>query len=283
MSLKPALVQGIAIPSHSGGSWITGSTGTPILEKSRKTPDMARLIIEVPTMKFPYYGWVSLNTKIGQALIKMEESQSLVTAIFEQKRKDSISEEMKSKDITELRANSEIANENTIKVLAGIYDYSSKKWLLTDNASFDEKAIPDSWTSTLIHNSQDVDFSLEDLAPKDITPKPVIPQSVDRQSYLINFYMFIKGQELKYGYELTDERRKLIATKLLKMADGFQQKVTKLTTPNYKDYSHTRARQLVFQVLENFVHLDEKVTTDEGLKTVLNESIKLGLSLLSWN
>ena len=83
------------------------------------------------------------------------------------KKKRPISEEMKSKDITELRANSEIANENTIKVLAGIYDYSSKI-LLTDNASFDEKSFQ-ILDFNLIHNSQDVDFSIEDLAPKDIT------------------------------------------------------------------------------------------------------------------
>lgn len=282
MSLKEVGIRGIAVPSKLGNSWITGATGFPLIEKNRKNPDVSNLKIAIPGLEYPFSGYFAVASKIGKALQHFADEDKMITVIFEQKKKNKLPEDEANKDITELRDTPEHAKKTTVKTVAGIYDYNKNTWIFTDEASFNGKDIPSDWTNELIQKSQDVNFDLGDLAPTEDIPKPNVPQSVDKQSFLINYYMFVKDMETKYGYELTDERRKLISRKLLKIADGFQQKMTGLPVPNYKDYSHTRARQLVFQVTERFIILDEKVQTDEGLQEIVKGIISYGLNLLAW-
>jgi len=108
-------------------------------------------------------------------------------------------------------------------------------------------------------------------------------QDKDKNFCLINFYMFVKDMEIKHSYELTEERRRLVSHKLLLLADGFQKKFTGAVLPNYKDYSHTRARSLVFQISERFVPLDNRTQTDEGLNQIVKEILTIGIDLLNWN
>lgn len=282
MSLKEVGIRGIVVPSKLGNSWITGATGVPFIEKNRKNPDVANLKIEVPGLEYPFSGYFPISSKIGKALQHFADEEKMITVAFEQKKKNKLPEDEANKDITELRDTPEHAKKTTVKTVAGIYDYNKDSWIFTDEASFSGKDISDDWTNELVQKSQDVDFDLGDLAPSEIVPKPNVPQSVDKQSFLINYYMFVKDMETKYDYELSDERRKLISRKLLKIADGFQQKMTGLPVPNYKDYSHTRARQLVFQVAERFVLLDKSVETDEGLQSIIKGIVSYGLNLLNW-
>ena len=285
MALKEVGIRGIAIDGVEGDVWLTACTGVPEVIKNRKNQEVAKLEIYVTGLEHPFGGYFPVNSSLGKTLQKFADDNKMVSVLFEQKRKNKkkLPKEEYEKSIIELRDTPEHAKETTVKIVGGILDWSSKKWIVSPEATLIEDKIPENWTNELIQKSVEQSFNNIEFAPVDETPKPVMTQDKDKNFCLINFYMFVKDMEDKYSYELSDERRKLVAHKLLLLADGFQKKFTGALVPNYKDYSHTRARGLVFQISERFVPLDNRVKTDDGLNSIMKEILSIGVNLLSWN
>ena len=283
MALKEVGIRGITADGANGNVWLTACTGVPEIVKNRKNQDVAKLEIYVTGLEHPFGGYFPVNSSLGKTLQKFADEEKMISVLFEQKRKNKIPEEEHNKSIVELRDTPEHAKETTVKIVGGILDWSDKKWLISPESTVIKDRIPEEWTSELIQKSVEQSFDNIEIAPVEEVPRPVMTQDKDKNFCLINFYMFVKDMEIKHSYELTEERRRLVSHKLLLLADGFQKKFTGAVLPNYKDYSHTRARSLVFQISERFVPLDNRTQTDEGLNQIVKEILTIGIDLLNWN
>lgn len=278
MALKEVGQKGVVASGTNGEVWLTSCTGFPDVTIQKKNSDVSHLSIDIPGLDYPFSGYFPTNSSMGNVLSKFSENKMLLTVLFEQKRKKDIDRNI---PINELRPTPEIAKANTVKIVAGIYDWKENKWILSDESTVTE--VPQDWTNELIKRSLENDFNEDSFVPIVEAPKPVVTVETDKSFFLINYYMFVKDMETKFEYELSDERRRLIARKLLILADAIQQKTTGIPIPNYKDYSHTRARGLVFQVFERFVNLDKRVETDEGLNNIMKSGMEMVTSLLNWS
>lgn len=279
MTLKEVGQKGIAVMGTNGEVWLTAATGYPEITIQKKNNDVSHLSISIPGLEFPFSGYFPTNSSMGKILNDFQEKENLISVLFEQKRKKNVDSSI---PIQDLKPDTRTAKENTVKTVGGLYDWKSNKWVTSEESNIILENIPSEWTMEFVNRSLEKEFTEDSFVPEVELPKPVTSTDVDKSFLLTNYYMFVKDMEIKYNFNLSDERRRLVARKLLLLADGIQQLTTGIQIPNYKDYSHTKSRGLVFQVIERFVPLDQSIETDEGLNSKLKEAMTLAKSLLQW-
>lgn len=277
--LEVGIKGGKALKGIKGESWVTAATGYPEIVTLRNNNDVREIKIYIPNLKYPFSGFYSTQSDFNKVFERAVEEKTMLTMLFEQKRKKDIPVDI---PIADLRKTPELAKEKTTKTVLAIYSYKMGKWVMSPEATLTAEDIPEDWTKTIIAMSQKEDFELDSFDEPKQMPRVYTQDIYENNLLLINFYMFVKDQEIKYEYELPEERRKLIAQRMLSFANLIQQQITGANFNNIKDYSHTKARGLVFQVIERFYPLDSSALTDDGLNNIFKNAVVKALELLKW-
>lgn len=227
-----------------------------------KNPKSFMVKIEINLTDKPFSGYLFSDSVLYQLIQKAIETDSYVLLRFEKVRKKNVDINI---PILNLCKDLNIAKENINKYVAGIYDFNFNKWVLNDNAlgkveDDDEsvKALIEKARSGMTQENVNTELFFNTVSNEPAEVKPVTPKNFDKQNALITFYFFIIDCEKKYNYTLDDKQRKVLAKKILDVADNIQKLILNSNQINYKDYSHTRARFLIFSFEEKIRNLTEQ-------------------------
>lgn len=207
---------------------------------------------EADGAKFGLNGFIN-SDEPAAAIIKLAHEKGEVICVrFEKKRKKNIDPNL---PMSEIAATMDIARQNIVKLITGVFDFNSGKWVLINNSPSDPSNDPEG----TIDSIKSLDFSADGFFDKaqgsngDPAPAGYVNPNKEiesKENALMTIYYFIREQEKEHGYELTEEQRHILATKLTKMANHIQIAMFGLETPSYRAYSHTRARFAIFKYAE---------------------------------
>lgn len=231
-----------------------------------KTPTKGDVIIEfvsaVPTitptgksykvemkpehLKFGVSGYVPAESELGEIFRRASETKTVILARFEKHRKKGVDVNI---PIEELTADMNTARENINKSFCGVYNKNTKKW---DMMGGDYS--PENDTEEMIKCVESLTREFEKLDVDGFFEEKKAPtiksDNFDRSQVVMTLYYTLIDYENKNGFELTEEHRRAVTTKLLKLCDEIQKAILKSDQVDYRDYSHVRARFLVFSYAE---------------------------------
>ena len=241
--------------------------------------------------KYHYNGYINKEHSNGvfEILKKAQEDKEFVLMRFERQRKEGSDP---NASIQEITADKEIAKDNVFRVLTAIYDFKNDRWLPANNVISDLKNDPPEikeFIDTWVIDKREDRMTPEDFFKKEEkTPSHIQKGSTfDKEQQLLAMYFFLADYEKKNEVALTKEERQKLSKVLLNMADRIQLKIVDIEEPNYRDYSHTRARYVLFSVADMIVPLlnnfeDGKIDMSKfkgWVEKALNESY----SIIEWS
>lgn len=228
--------------------------------------------------KFPFGGYIAINDPVFKVIEKAHEKSLPLVVRFEKARKKNVDPSLSIEEIT---ATMDIARDNIVRLTVGVFDYNTNKWLLSQEAHTLPTDDPENISSRILSLNYDAnDFfnNSSESKPKSVNPNK---EKENCENAIVSMYIFIKEQELANGFTLSDEKRRKLAINLVKMANLIQIKANNLSGPVYSDYSHTRARFLLFKWIETTLPLNEETFTD--MKKWSNGIIDETVNLWSWS
>ena len=122
----------------------------------------------------------------------------------------------------------------------------------------------------------DVDSFFEETKAQTIKPS-----SFDKSQVLLTLYYSVVDYGLKNGFELSEEQYRTVATKMLKLCDEIQKVILGSDQVDYRDYSHVRARYLVFSYAEKI----EPLTADvlNNINGWLSRCLAKSKEIIEWS
>ena len=164
----------------------------------------------------------------------------------------------------------ESGKENTLKVLAGIYNFNTGEWLLSNDIT----AHPDNDTPQLkafIESCVAKDTSSFFEAPKEI----VTDDNYKAKQHLLEIFSFLQGKENELGFELSLKERLIASTQLLKLIAKVQLINTQQNEVSYGSKTFEDAKKIIFN------SLSASALTKEDLTTNLKETMTKQITSLS--
>lgn len=113
-----------------------------------------KIEIAVEGLEFPFSGFINTRSSVLSIIEESIARNEMVCLRFEQQRKKEVEPDI---PIKELRTNSAIAKEKTIKKTVGIYDYKNQNFILTKEAQTDPNSDSDQVKNQLNSFYFDVD------------------------------------------------------------------------------------------------------------------------------
>ena len=137
--------------------------------------------------KYGLSGYVGKSYDLAKVAMEAEEKGAKLLYRFEQRRKPHIDVNI---PMAELKPDLQSGKENTLKVLAGIYNFNTGEWLLSNDIT----AHPDNDTPQLkafIESCVAKDTSTFFEAPKEI----VTDDNYKAKQHLLEIFSFLQGKE----------------------------------------------------------------------------------------
>lgn len=262
----------------SGEVLIMLVAGVPEVEFSKKNPNSMKVsVLPKNGAENPITGYCFADSDIAKIFKKAAEEGRQILVKAEKQRKKGIDINI---SMAELTKTMEDGRKNINRTAVAVYDFANNKW------------INDSTCLTANISTPELDQFIQSVPAEDIDPntffasnetKPVKienPSHFEKQNVLITFYYKILECERLGGFSLEEDNRRKIVKRFLDLADKLQQIIRGDNVVNYKDYSHTRARYLIFAYEENI-----KPLTREDLLNIndwLMGCYKYSVDLLEW-
>lgn len=231
--------------------------------------------------KYGLNGYINSSESIVKILDLAQERGEAVCVRLEKKRKKKVDPTIPIKDLT---VDMNVARDNITKIVVGVWDPKAEKWLLTREAGSNPANDPEGVDEQIKQLSLDATGFFD--APASGVATPGVQVNTEEQekesseNTLMSIYFFIKEQELKNSFKLTDEQRKKYAILLLKIANKLQVDHFNLDQPVYSAHSHKRAIELVFKWAASVAPLNNETIAD--MKTWGVALMKEGALLWDW-
>lgn len=278
MELKQIFSQFQITDTPKGDVKVMIIAGIPSLNVSKK--GSVKVEIESEFAKQKVSGYCFSGSALVEILGKAEETQTPVIIRIEKQRKKDVDKDL---SIVELSKDMATGQKNIITSIVGVYDINNSKWILEGNHA-DVKKDTDIINETLKSilegsNKETVDVdSFFEVKQKEVhIPNPT---NFDKQSQLVTMLFTVKEAENKYGYELEDETRQDIAIKILKLADEIQKLIKQADYVDYKDFSHNRARYMIFSYERLYRNLDKENVAN--IKDWIKDCYNTNKKILEW-
>lgn len=253
--------------------------GVPEIQPS-KNPQSAKVTIKPGRAENGLGGYYIRESNVGKVIEKAADEGHQIIMRVEKIRKDGIDINI---PIAELTPDMGTARKNVINSLTGIYDVNNNKWILNgvghSNPDEDTQEMKDVISVALAGYAGEVNVD-DFFKPRETTPNIPKPIGFDYQNAVTTMYYHVIELEKKYGYELKDDVRKVITKKLIGLADELQKVIRRADVIDYSDYSHTRARFLIFNYETHVSNLDKKAMKD--LSKWIKENYEFNKNLLNW-
>lgn len=202
-----------------------------------KGNDNLRLVLKVSGAKYDFTGFINDNNPVANLLKQAKEKDTPIAVRFEKKRKKNVSP---ATPIEELTKDSGTARDSIVNIVAGVYNFNDKSWILTDDAVSNPDEDPE-------YVNQELDkaaFNVSNFFGS--SSKPIQHTADEKANHLMSMYGYANELNLEHDLGLDIEGVKMLSSYLLKAADTLQMAVYGLNSPNYRDYSHTKARGILF-------------------------------------
>lgn len=233
--------------------------------------------------QYGYSGYINKKYSNGvyDILKQAQEERKYIIMRFEKMRK---TESDPSLTIEEVTKDMRTGRNNIFNVLTAIYSANTGEWIHTGNKVSDvseDPALVQEWLERYVLGGSETVDANEFFAGKEVKKAPFVPKGpeYEKSQQLLTMFFFIKDEASKNDIKLSEAANKKLAKVTLSLADKIQLRLTGIKEPNYGDYSHTRARFLLFHVIEDIVPIGSVINGDKDLKdwgiAVLEEAYKL--------
>lgn len=250
---------------------------------------MYNISVRADNTKFGISGWINANRdplifRLLQEAHKRDEN--IVVRVERQRIKD----EDKTPEISiqDIAAASDKTSRLARKI-SGVYLPNKKEWLLTVDKYSNPEEDPEStqklidyinqtWEATSNSNALNEEEIVE-MFEGEAPLEPEIPiikgKPFDLMQNRMTMYFFVLEAFKKAEIDFSETQVEKIAIALNIAADKIQEIMVGAIRPG--DYSHTRARFLIFNVVENILPLNEEVLKDpkEWTKNIIIEAQKI--------
>lgn len=229
--------------------------------------------------KFKLGGYINSSEPVAQVIKLAAEKNEPVCVRLEKKRKKNVDPKL---SIEEISKDMNIARENIVKTVVGVFDFRTNKWVLTSEAQSNPNEDPEGLLEIIkgLNFQADGFFSSSPQNEGPIIISNAQKEKENAENALMSMYFFLVEQEKEHGYTLDGQKRREYSIQLLKLANLIQMQTFNLEHPNFTAYSHTRARYLVFKWAEVMAPLNKEAIEKFGpwCKSVL----KNGTALWHW-
>lgn len=221
----------------------------------------ANVVFSVEGAKYTLSGYVNTQETAFKIIEEAYEKKVPVAVRLERKRKKHVAPD---RDINEITVDMNIARENITKTFVGVYDYHTEKWILTREA----QSNPDEDDPSILSGLNSVNVNIDNFFSNPAQPNngPIVSNAnkelENKENALMNMYFFVIEQAREQKVKLDNPTAKAMAVKLLEIANYLQVQMFELEAPVYSAYSHTRARYVVFKVVEVFAKINDNTIKD---------------------
>lgn len=227
--------------------------------------------IKVPTAKYDFSGFLNDNTPVSNLLKQAKEKDVPICVRIERKRKKNADP---TADIADLTKTPELGRENVVWIVAGVFNFSTSEWILTDDAVSNPEEDPDYVMKEIKSASYNTSGFFQSDAPR--------LQTTDKDwkaNHLISMFTYASEHNIENEIGLNTEQLKILAIYMLKAVDQLQMKAKGIEAPNYNDYSHTKARGMLFSWMR-LNPLSKDIMTQKGafnqwISRFLEESLEI--------
>lgn len=266
---KEVIINGVSVRPETKTSIAIGKVFA--LEEAGK--NNLKAVVKVSGAKYNFTGFLNDNNPVAELIKKAKEEDLVIAVRFEKKRKKNVDPAI---PIEELLVNASVAKDNIVNIVAGIYSFNTNEWLLTDDAVSDPAEDPSSVMNVL--NS--VCYNTNDFFSRPVSYVDKVTTDNDwKANHLISMYNFGAEHNLENDIGLEVNALKALATYMLKACDQLQMQIYELQSPNYNDYSHTKARGMLFSWMKlnplSKEIMSKKGGFNEWITRFLNESLDL--------
>ena len=234
-----------------------------------------KTVLKVPGAKYDFSGFMNDNNPVADLLKQAKELDAPIAVRFEKKRKKDTDPKA---TMTELTVDSNTARDNIVNIVAGVYNYSTKEWILTDDAVSNPAEDP----AHVVQELEAASYSTANFFDSE-RPKKIVTTDKDQKvNHLISMYNFAAEHNLENEIGLKDEFLRILAGLMLKACDQLQMKMKNLDAPNYSDYSHTKARGMLFSWMRVNPLTQETITKKGAFNEWINQFLTENQELYEW-
>mgnify|MGYP001157841176 FL=1 len=230
--------------------------------------------IKVPTAKYDFSGFLNDNTPVSNLLKQAKEKDVPICVRIERKRKKNADP---TADIADLTKTPELGRENVIWIVAGVFNFSTSEWILTDDAISNPEEDPDYVMKEIKSASYSTSGFFQSDAPR--------LQTTDKDwkaNHLISMFAYASEHNIENEIGLNTEQLKILAIYMLKAVDQLQMKAKGIDVPNYNDYSHTKARGMLFSWMR-LNPLSKDIMTQKGaFNQWISRFLEENLEIWNW-
>lgn len=297
-------------------------SGVGIVEslKESKSGKAYNVRFSVDNNEHGYNGNVSKTEEIAKEIEKAYENKTPIGFRIEKRRKDfrmvnGVKEAIdRSIPMSELSPPRDMAAaaDNTYKSLVAVLPEGSEEWMRSKfmKTRFEEDPVENGPTG----GSYDVDLdTFTGGQSKGAPGASATPPTIHKERSLeappfsdynndgsvnlgsvsvgvpLNILFFVSKYCKDNGVSLDDDQQKAVAAMILKISNTLQKKIYKeqtdidLKKPMLSAGSHSRARQIAFELIDLKYPITEELTNDQAFKTWGKQIIEEGLNLWLWS
>lgn len=269
-----------------------------------------QVFFDVSNTKYPVSGWIPVNSDVFKIIQEAQESGDPIHFRLEFRRKPGIDRTI---PIQELRSTAEKAKDNTYKGIAAVKRDSDSEWTISEHAQtrIDEDPAPVTGNSAYNYdldelralrpgggNSNSSSSSSNENTPKgsrNTEPAPyytfdfdgnILPGSI-AVSVPLTILNFLNGHVKKNSLNVPDHVLQKAVAPVLSVCNRAQMEVMngQLERPQLGAPSHTRARAIVFDVIENGrVPLEEETfASSEAMREWVEKAVEKTVAMWRWS
>jgi len=233
-----------------------------------------KAVIKVPGAKYDFSGFLNGNNPVAELLKKAKENEYPIAVRFEKKRKKNADPK---ETIENLTKDSGTARDNIVNIVSGVYNFGDSSWITTDDS--------------ISNPNEDPDYVKEELSKASYSTSNFFDsgekklKTSDKEwkaNHLVSMFTYASEHNLENEIGLEPKSIKLLATFMLKACDQLQMKMKNIDSPNYNDYSHTKARGMLFSWMRVNPLSKEIMTTKGKFTEWITRFVDENVELWEW-
>lgn len=269
----------LGAPVDHNGEKIRPDTRTSIaignvvrLEEAGK--NNLRLTLKVAGAKYDFSGFLNDNTPVANLLKQAKEKEVPICVRFERKRKKGVDPSI---PMTELTKDANTARDSIVNIVSGVFNFNNEEWVLTDDAISNPEEDPEYVSIELKKAVYNTDGFFSSSTKK----SPVVDTNW-KTNHLISMFTYASEHNYDNKLDLDTNALKILANYMLKAVDQLQMRANGINEPNYNDYSHTKARGMLFSWMRINPLTKEIMTTKGGFNDWITRFLNDGVAIWEW-
>lgn len=230
--------------------------------------------VKVAGAKFDFSGFLNDNTPVATLMKQAKEKDVAIPVRLERKRKKNVDPTL---DIMAITKDASTAKDHVVWIVGGVYNLTTNEWILTDDAV----STPDEDPTYVVSEIKSASYNTEGFFESN-TPKLKTTDKDWKVNHLVSMYTYAGEHNFDNEIGLKMPELKILAIYMLKAVDQLQMKAKGIQAPNYNDYSHTKARGMLFSWMRINPLSREIMGKKGGFNEWISRFIEENLEIWNW-